>query len=106
MDQPKWFHFDRDLKEGDIVLFLKLEKELCSNYQYGIVHSIEQGRDGKVRQVQIRYRNSNERIDRFTSRAARSLIVIHPADETNLTQELGQIAIEVEIERRNSLCKK
>ena len=99
MTQPKWFNSDRDLKEGDVVLFLKHESEISSHYQYGIVEAVEVGRDGKVRKVSVRYRNHNESINRTTFRSARSLIVIHPSDETNIIQELGQIAMEVDRER-------
>ena len=35
--QPKWFHQDRDIMVGDIVLFLKNDSVLCSTYQYGII---------------------------------------------------------------------
>ena len=101
MEQPKWFKSDRDLQEGDVVLFLKEEsKAISSKYQYGIIESVETGRDGKVRKVKVRYRNHNENIDRITNRSARSLIVIHPVDEVNVMQELGHIAMEVDREQR------
>ena len=100
MDQPKWFKSEQDLREGDVVLFLKQDKELCDEYQYGMIESVQQGRDGRVRKVEVRYRNHNEGVDRTTFRSARSLIVIHPVDEIDVMQELGQIAIEVDIERK------
>ena len=99
MTQPKWFNSDRDLKEGDVVLFLKHESEIGSHYQYGIIETVEVGRDGRVRKVSVRYRNHNESIMRTTFRSSQSLIVIHPSDETNVMQELGQIAMEVNREQ-------
>ena len=103
MEQPKWFKSDQDLQVGDIVLFLKEEsKAISTKYQYGIIDSVDTGRDGKVRKVKVRYRNHNENIDRITNRSVRSLIVIHPADEINVMQELGHIAMEVDRERRAS----
>ena len=98
--QPKWFNSDRDMKEGDVVLFLKQEKELCSTYQYGVIQSTEVGRDGKIRKVNVRYRNHNENTDRFTFRSTRSLVMIHPVDEITVMQELGQIAAKVDAESR------
>ena len=105
MEQPKWFRDDRDLKEGDVVLFTKQESELGSNYQYGIVSAVEYGRDGKIRKVHVRYRNHNENVDRITFRSARTLVVIHSVDEVNIMQELGEIAIKVDTERYNSLTR-
>ena len=104
MDQPKWFKTDRDLKPGDIVLFLKQEKELCEVYQYGIVETVHRGRDGIIRKADVRYRNASETTNRTTCRSVRSLIVIHPVDEVDVTQELGEIAIQVDIERKNTVA--
>ena len=103
--QPKWFKSDRDLKKGDIILFLKQESELCSTYQYGMIESTEVGRDGKIRKVHVKYRNHNEVTDRYTYRSTRSLIMIHPADEITIMQELGQIAAKVDVERRIDTCQ-
>ena len=92
MYQPKWFNSERDVKVGDVVLFLKQEGSLCGTYQYGIISTINRGTDGNIRKVNVRYRNHNENIDRETSRAVRQLIMIHPIDELNIIQELGEIA--------------
>ena len=102
MEQPKWFKNDRHLKEGDIVLFLKHESEISSSYQYGMIEAVDHGRDGRVRKVLVRYRNHSEDTDRTTYRSARSLVVIHPVDEINIIQELGQIASEVDQVMRKS----
>ena len=104
MDQPKWFKTDRDLKQGDIELILKEEKELCNVYQYGMVETVHRGRDSIIRKVFVRYRNANEATSRTTLRSARSLIVIHPVDEIDVIQELGEIAIKVDIERKNAVA--
>ena len=92
MTQPKWYDSDRDLKVGDIVLFIKNEKELCNDYQYGKIASTKQSSDGKIRSAEVLYRNSNETNDRTTTRAARQLVRIHSVDELDIVQELGEIA--------------
>ena len=92
MFQPKWYNSDHDLKPGDIVLFIKNEKELCNDYQYGKVVSTKQSSDGKIRSVEVLYRNSNEAVDRTTTRATRQLIRIHSIDELDIVQELGEVA--------------
>ena len=105
MDHPKWFQSSADLKEGDVVLFAKHESELSNVYQYGIIDSIQRSRDGIFRKAHVRYRNHNEQVDRTTFRAARSLIVIHRVDEVNVMQELGEIACQVDAERKNASTK-
>ena len=92
MHQPKWYNSDRDLKQGDIVLFIKNEKELCNHYQYGKVISTKPSSDGKIRSVEVLYRNSNESVDRTTTRATRQLVRIHCVDELDIVQELGEVA--------------
>ena len=99
MTQPKWFRDGKNLKVGDVVLILKHESSMDSNYQFGIVESVYTGRDGKVRKVKIRYRNHTENVDRTTERASRSLVVIRRADEMNIMDDLGEISRYVERRR-------
>ena len=44
MEQPKWYKSDRDVKVGDVVLFMKKEKEYAGYYQYGMIKKIEVGK--------------------------------------------------------------
>ena len=92
MVQPKWFDSDRDLKIGDIILFLKKEGELNNTYQYGKVTAIDRGRDNNVRSVTVTYRNHHEDVYRETRRAVRELVVIHAVDELSIIAELGKVA--------------
>ena len=48
MFQPKWFQTSRDVKVGDIELFLKHDSLLSKMYQYGMITNIEYGKDGIV----------------------------------------------------------
>ena len=89
--QPKWFKSDKDIKKGDIVLFLKNESKLLSSYQYGIVEYVYESRDYKIRKCEIKYRNHNEDTFRFTTRAVRELVVIHYANEIDLMEELSNM---------------
>ena len=102
--QSEWFRTEYDMKEGDVVLFLKKEGLLNSTYQYGMVKCVEVGRDDKIRTVILKYRNHNESVDRETRRAVRQLIVIHRVDELNIIQELGNIATAVDMRKRMSEC--
>ena len=51
MLQPKWYKSDKDPKVGDIILFLKSDREYDKQYQYGIIIDVKVSRDGKVRQI-------------------------------------------------------
>ena len=89
MFQPKCYKSDRGPKIGDVILFLKSEKEFDKQYQYGIIADLKISRDGKIRQVEVEYQNFNENVKRKTTRGTRDIVVIHPIDELGLTRELN-----------------
>ena len=60
MHQPKWFKSDEDIQVGDVVLFLKSDKEFEKQYQYGMVKDVKLNIDLKIRKVKVEYRNHNE----------------------------------------------
>ena len=90
--KPKWFKNDRNVSIGDIVLFSKSEKEFEDIYQYGIVTSVHPGRDGRIRSIDIQYKNHNEGVKRTTNRGVRDIVVIHPIDELVIRKELNNLA--------------
>ena len=92
VSQPKWFNSDRDSEIGDVVLFLKSDKEFDLQYQYGIIVETKVSRDGKIRQVEVEYRNHNENIKRRTNRGVREIVVIHPVDELGIMRELNALS--------------
>ena len=106
VDQPKWFNSDTDVQVGDVVLFLKKEKEFAGNYQYGIVKDVEISRDDKIRKIVVEYVNASETTKRETRRSVREVVVIHPVDELGIVRELGEIASWVDIQKAtSSSCK-
>ena len=68
----------------DVVLFLRKEREYTGNYQYGLVKSVEIGRDQKIRSVILEYQNHSESFKRETRRAVREIVVVHPLDELGI----------------------
>ena len=89
--QPKWFHNDQHVQEGDIVLFRRNEGGiLAGEYKYGIVDEVQRSEDNCIRSVVVKYKNSTEGFDRTTFRAVRSLVIIHRIDEINIIEELGK----------------
>ena len=89
IDRPKWHKNEGDIHVGDVVLFLKSEKDFEEIYQYGMVKVLHKGRDGLVRKVDVEYQNSNESTKRTTQRGVRDLIVVHPVDELDIYERLS-----------------
>ena len=92
MHQPKWFKSDRDPKVGDVILFLKSDKEIEKIYQYGMITDLKVSRDNKIREIEIEYQNVNEATKRRTKRGTREVVVIHPVQELGLVRELNMLA--------------
>ena len=99
MRQQKWFDDDERLSAGDIVVFLKKEGELNVTYQYGMIKSVQLSKDGKVRTVDVEYRNSSENVSRVTHRAVRELVLIRHIDEIDILSEMGIIASAVDAKK-------
>ena len=97
MHQPKWFDNERDVKEGDVILFLKNDGALKSTYQFRKIKEIEQSQDNRIRKGTITYRSHNESINRETRRGVRHIVMIHPVDETSIVTELEEIATTVQV---------
>lgn len=100
MMKPKWFNDDDEVTEGDVVLFLKQEDDFAHEYKYGMIKTVKRGRDGKIRSVEVRYRNSNENVDRSTHRAVRQLVIIYQIDELDIIRELGEMSVAADVKKR------
>ena len=92
MHHPKWFNNDKDAMVGDVVLFLKSDREFDRQYQYGIIVDVKKSRDGRIRQLEIEYQNSTEKVKRSTTRASRDIVVIHPVGELGIVRELNNLS--------------
>ena len=88
IERPKWFKGHGDVQVGDVVLFLKSEKEFDLQYQYGIIVDLHKSRDNNIRKVDIEYQNSNEGVKRTTHRGVREIVSIYPVDELDIYEEL------------------
>ena len=96
MHHPKWFKSDIDPKVGDVVLFLKSDREFNKIYQFGVITDLKTSRDGRIRQVDVQYQNSTENVKRTTTRGCREIVVIHPFEELGLVRELNVLATSLE----------
>ena len=62
---------------------------VAKTYQYGIITNLKKSRDGKIRQVEVEYKNYTENTKRRVNRGAREIVVIHPFEELGLIRELN-----------------
>ena len=91
IDRPKWHKSGREVKVGDIVLFLKNEKEFDQQYQYGRIAEVYRGKDELIRKVDVQYKNPNEDTFRNTKRGVRDLVLISPIDELDIYEVLDHL---------------
>ena len=91
MNQPKWFRSDRDLDKGDLVYFKKRESQLDGKWIVGIVDEVKRGRDGKIREVNVRYHNYGENQSRITSRTVRQLVKLWSLEDQHLVDDLEEL---------------
>ena len=91
IERSKWHTSDQPVNIGDVVLFLKSDREFDLQYQYGIISNITKSRDGHIRKVTVQYQNSNETIKRTTERGVRDLVVVSPVDELDIYESLNEL---------------
>ena len=91
VEKPVNWRSSDNIEEGDVVLFKKTEGAVGAGvYQYGIVQKVFPSKDGVIRNVTVRYRNFDERNDRCTKRAVKSLVLIHKVDELNILKAMAE----------------
>ena len=94
--QPsKWKKTNEQLKEGDIVIFLKSDSENRLGepvWRIARVKSVNVSEDGLARTAVLEYRNSNEKSFRTTHRSVRTVVVVHREGELDVIQHLEQAA--------------
>ena len=91
IERPKWHKTDEEVSVGDIVLFLKNDKEYDEQYQYGQICEIYRGNDGLVRKADVKYKNHNENVFRTTKRGVRELVIISPIHEVDIYERLDHM---------------
>ena len=91
IERPKWHVNERELNVGDVVLFLKSDREFDVQYQYGIICAVHEGKDGHIRRVDVEYMNANENVKRKTQRGVRDLVIVFPVDELDIYERLNNL---------------
>ena len=91
MNHPEWFSKDYDVKICDDVLFWKQDGALSNSYHYSMVNEIVPSKVGVICKVAVWYRNHQENLDWYTTRAISDLMLFHPIDELNLMERLRKV---------------
>ena len=95
----KWTENKGEVKVGDIVIFQKLDKEQhfgSAIWKIGKVVDLHVSKDGQVTQVNLKYRNSTEKVFRTVTRSVRSLAVLHREDDVFILDEYARAYPEAE----------
>ena len=89
--QPKkWRAGDPDVREGDVVVFVRDQSELGGpSWRVGMVHEVERSADNVIRKVTVKYKNASESTFRYTHRAVRAVAVIWRESDLDLAGELS-----------------
>ena len=86
--QQKWHTAQRNVMVGDVVL-IQDPNQVRGNWRLGIISQVDPGSDGRVRKVEVKYKNPRpgELVDKYqgrgyvtVQRAVNRLIVLVPAD--------------------------
>jgi hypothetical protein len=75
----KWRKTHRDSQVGDVIL-LKEETMASQHYRMGIISKVLKGEDGRVRTVDVKYRNPGEKVFRTTTRTVHKVVTLVPVD--------------------------
>ena len=95
--QPaKWTSTSASIKVGDVVMFLKETPDQHFGepiWKIGrVIEAPVSKQDGMTRTVVIQYKNANERVFRTTTRAVRSVAIVHSEGELDCVQQVEAAA--------------
>ena len=62
------------------MILLKEETMASQHYKMGIINKVVAGEDGKVRTVEVKYRNPGEKVFRTTTRSVHKVVTLVPVD--------------------------
>ena len=99
--QPnKWLKTNIEVKTGDIVIFMKHDKEKNLGetvWKLGRITEVGDSSEGSQRKVVIQYKNVNEKDFRFTNRHVRSIAVLHQEGDLELIEILNEAAKQMNV---------
>ena len=100
MDRPKWHIEEENLQTNDLVYFKLTDSKLSADWKVGKVEYVKIGRDGKVREVGIAFKNMDEDGDwkhSLVERPVRSVVKLMNIEDTSIIEDMKKIQDEVKI---------
>ena len=97
--QPRWFKDSKQIKQGDVIMFQKVDNVLSSDWTVGQVESVVRSKDGAIRRVEVRYHNGgpgpeltqNEMDPKFTDRAVRALVRLFNVEDNYYVEDMAEV---------------
>jgi hypothetical protein len=89
---PKWHQTSRQPEVGDIIVFLKADKEATLGrtiWRLGRIIKLKMSGDGVCRSVDIEYQNSTEETRRTTYRSIRKIAILHREGDLELIERIN-----------------
>ena len=87
----KWYDEKENLKVGDVIYFPKEDGKVTSKWTMGVIDSVETGKDGIVRRVDVKYFNHNENFPRFTDRSVRNMKKLFNIDDSTWLDDMKEV---------------
>ena len=100
MDRPKWHLEEENLQTNDMVYFKLTDSKLSADWKVGKVEYVKIGRDGKVREVGIAFKNMDEDGDwkhSLVERPVRSVVKLMNIEDTSIIEDMKKVQEEVKI---------
>ena len=100
MDRPKWHIEEENLQTNDLVYFKLTDSKLSADWKVGKVEHVKIGRDGKVREVGIAYKNMDEDGDwrhSLVERPVRSVVKLMNIEDTSIIEDMKKVQEEVKV---------
>ena len=100
MDRPKWHIEEENLQTNDLVYFKLTDSKLSADWKVGKVEYVKIGRDGKVREVGIAFKNMDEEGDwrhSLVERPVRSVVKLMNIEDTSIIEDMKKVQEEVKI---------
>ena len=100
MDRPKWHIEEENLQTNDLVYFKLTDSKLSADWKVGKVEYVKIGRDAKVREVGIAFKNMDEDGDwkhSLVERPARSVVKLMNIEDTSIIEDMKKVQEEAKI---------
>ena len=94
MDRPKWHLEDDSMRTDDLVYFKLTDSKLSADWRLGKVEYVNIGRDGKVREIGISFKNMDEDGNwkhSVVERPVRAVVKLMNIEDTSIIENMKKV---------------